>query len=75
MFKEQLLDALDELPAHQRDVVEMRLWGQMSFRAIADYLGYKSHSSVYNKYNDAIETLRERLNFEDFARGLSRSGG
>ncbi len=69
-LKEQVLDVLEELPHDLLEVVELRLWGQMSFRKIGKMLGYKSHSSAYNKYQKAMDILREELDFEDFEGNL-----
>jgi RNA polymerase sigma-70 factor (ECF subfamily) len=52
--------ALKELPADQREVVVLRIWGEMGFTQIAEIVRH-SVSTVHAKYTAALETMRQRL--------------
>lgn len=65
LVKDILDEMVDNLPDEYRKVVEMRIWMRLSFRAIAKKLNYKSHSGVYEKYQQALEMLRKEINIED----------
>lgn len=53
-------EALEKLPADEREAIIARLWGGLSFDEIAKLTGV-SLSAAYRSYNRGIETLRERL--------------
>jgi len=53
-------EALEKLPADEREAIVARLWGGLSFDEIARLTG-TSLSGAYRSYNRGIETLRERL--------------
>lgn len=53
-------DALRHLPIDQREAIVARLWGGLSFEAIAQLSG-DSLSKVYRSYQRGLVTLRERL--------------
>ena len=48
---------LEALPRKQREIVVMRIWGQMTLKEISD-LVQKPVSSVHRLYEVALETLR-----------------
>jgi RNA polymerase sigma-70 factor (ECF subfamily) len=48
---------LEALPRNQREIVVMRIWGQMTLREISE-LVHKPVSSVHRLYEAALETLR-----------------
>ena len=50
---------LEILPRDQREMVVLRIWGQMSLREIGELVN-KPVSSVHRTYQAALETLRER---------------
>jgi RNA polymerase sigma-70 factor (ECF subfamily) len=52
--------ALAELPIEQREVIVARLWGGLSFAAIADLTG-SPLSTTHRWYQQGIAALRERL--------------
>ena len=50
---------LETLPREQREMVVLRIWGQMSLREIST-LVKKPVSTVHRMYQAALETLREK---------------
>ena len=50
---------LEALPRTQREIVVMRIWGQMTLKEISD-LVQKPVSSVHRLYEVALETLRTK---------------
>jgi len=52
--------ALRQLPADAREVVVLRLWGDLGFSAIANVLGV-SVSTAHSRYTAALEQLRNLL--------------
>lgn len=63
---EQIIDGhqvtawLVELPQEDREVIVMHLWGEMSFRQIADVTG-DSPATTHRRYQRGIESLRRRI--------------
>jgi len=55
-----VMEALDTLEADQREIVVMRIWGGLKYHEIAAALA-TSTSSVHRRYEQALETLRQRL--------------
>ena len=51
---------LGELPLEQREIVVARIWGTLSFDEIASLLSLPK-TSVFRKYTDALQTLREKM--------------
>jgi RNA polymerase sigma factor (sigma-70 family) len=52
--------ALARLDAEDRELVELKIFGELTFRAIADVTGLPQ-STVATKYRRALESLREWL--------------
>jgi RNA polymerase sigma-70 factor (ECF subfamily) len=52
--------ALAQLPADAREVVVLRVWGDLGFSAIAKVLGV-SVSTAHARYTDALTQLRDAL--------------
>ncbi len=52
--------ALFELDTELREVVTLRLWGQMGFEQISEITGIAT-STLHNRYNRAIKALKDRL--------------
>ena len=52
--------ALEGLPAELREVVTLRLWGDLTLSEIAEITG-AAVSTVHGRYKTAMETLRKRL--------------
>jgi RNA polymerase sigma factor (sigma-70 family) len=65
---EERLDAqqaqamLETLPAERREIVVLRIWGQLSFREIADVIE-KSIPWVFREYKSALGMIKSRLEF------------
>ena len=53
-------NAVKALPANLRDVVMLKVWGELTFRQIADALSLPP-GTVATRYRSAIERLREVL--------------
>jgi len=53
-------DILQTLPAHLREIVMLRIWGQMSLREIAEIVN-KSIPWIHNNYKTALEMIRKKL--------------
>ncbi len=58
-----LSSALAELPCEQREVIALRIYGQMRFRVIAKSLGI-SVNTVKGRYRYGIQKMRSILNGE-----------
>ena len=58
---------LEALPRIQREIVVMRIWGQMTLKEISD-LVHRPVSSVHRQYEAALETLREKWEVAPCAR-------
>jgi RNA polymerase sigma-70 factor (ECF subfamily) len=57
---EAAAEALEGLPAAQREVVVARIWGGLSFEQVAALVGGSS-SGAHRLYQSGLETLRARL--------------
>jgi RNA polymerase sigma-70 factor (ECF subfamily) len=55
----ELTAMLDELPLEQRELVILRIWGGLSFDEMVTLTGM-TRTTIFRKYNDALETLRKR---------------
>lgn len=53
-------NALAALPIEQREVVVMRIWGQMTLAEIADVTS-SPLSSVYDRYKAALAAVRQKM--------------
>lgn len=53
-------EALCDLPQEQREVVVLRIWGQLGFTEIARLVD-ASVSTVHGRYSTAIATMKRRL--------------
>lgn len=53
-------DVMQTLPAQLREIVLLRIWGQMSLREIAQIVN-KSIPSIHNNYKMALEMIRKKL--------------
>ena len=60
IFREKLAEALGELPADQRAVVHLKLWGKLTFEAIAETLEISLNTAA-SRYRYGLDKLRERL--------------
>ena len=55
--------ALEALPDTQREVILLRIWGQMTLKEIATITG-SSTSSVFDQYRAGLKALREAMGVE-----------
>lgn len=60
LFREELENALAELPTDQRAVVHLKLWGGLTFDAIADALQIPANTAA-SRYRYGLDKLRARL--------------
>jgi RNA polymerase sigma-70 factor (ECF subfamily) len=56
----ELTQLLETLPEHQREIVIAKIWGNLTFKEIAELTG-KPLSSVHWEYKSGIERLRKKL--------------
>ena len=56
--KQALLRALDRLPAQQKEVVTLKIWGELTFEEIARALD-ESLNTVASRYRYALEKLKD----------------
>lgn len=52
---------VDELPEDYRLIVEAIAYERLTYREAADRLGYKAHSQLYYKYEQALKMLQSGL--------------
>ena len=57
----KIQQALSQLPVEQREVVVMRVWGELSFPQIAEVLS-TSASTADTRYRAGLKQLRHQLN-------------
>jgi RNA polymerase sigma-70 factor, ECF subfamily len=57
---QQLQSLLKEISPSHREVVLLRIWGQMSLKEIAQVV-HRPLSTVHHVYQTALETLRKKL--------------
>lgn len=60
IFREELANALGELPEEQRAVVHLKLWGGLTFEAIAAALAIPPNTAA-SRYRYGLDKLRGRL--------------
>lgn len=53
-------DLLQTLPSNLREIVLLRIWGQMSLREISQIVN-KSVPWIHHSYKEALETIRKKL--------------
>lgn len=58
---QEVAEALETLPAEQRESIVARLWGQLSFEEIAELSG-TSTSTAHRWYQAGLSALRTRFN-------------
>ena len=68
-----LSEALSTLPQRQREVIVLRLWGEMGFAEIGALLSV-STSTAHADYASGLSTLRERLATGPLSSGDRRLG-
>jgi RNA polymerase sigma-70 factor (ECF subfamily) len=60
IFRDELADALGELPPEQRAVVHLKLWGGLTFEEIAAALEIPPNTAA-SRYRYGLDKLRGRL--------------
>jgi len=60
VFREELAAALGELPADQRAVVHLKLWGELTFEEIAAALEIPPNTAA-SRYRYGLDKLRDTL--------------
>jgi RNA polymerase sigma-70 factor (ECF subfamily) len=60
IFRIRLAEALESLPEDQRAVVHLKLWGDMTFEAIAAALEIPPNTAA-SRYRYGLDKLRQRL--------------
>jgi RNA polymerase sigma-70 factor (ECF subfamily) len=60
IFRAELAAALEGLPEEQRAVVHLKLWGDLTFEAIAEALEIPPNTAA-SRYRYGLDKLRERL--------------
>jgi RNA polymerase sigma-70 factor (ECF subfamily) len=60
VFREELAEALGELPEEQRAVVHLKLWEGLTFEEIAAALEISPNTAA-SRYRYALDKLRDRL--------------
>lgn len=60
VFRDELSSALGELPAEQRAVVHLKLWGGLTFAQIAAALDFPPNTAA-SRYRYGLDKLRNRL--------------
>ena len=53
-------EALESLPVEQREVVVLRIWGQMQLKEISRIVG-RPVSTVHSRYTMALAAMRKRM--------------
>lgn len=60
-LRDYVASVVDALPEDYRDIVEAILYERLTYREAADKLGYKAHSHLYYKFEQALEMMRKDL--------------
>ena len=60
-YKDLIASLVDELPEEYRLIIEAIIYERLSFRDAAQRLGYKAHSHLYYKYQEALEMIGAEL--------------
>lgn len=63
--KDALEEALQRLPAEQREVLVLKIWGERTFEQIATELALPP-GTVASRYRAAVGALREQLTTQNF---------
>ena len=58
--RQAIEDALRRLPDEQREVLVLKIWGELTFQQIADELGLPSNTAA-SRYRYALAALRQQL--------------
>ena len=62
-FEKAAMHCLSTLPAEQREVIVLKIWGELTFQAIADVMD-TSLGTVTSRYRYAVTALRRQLEKE-----------
>ena len=58
--EQEIQGAMQRLPEDQREVLVMKIWGELTFQQIGDVQGL-SLNTVASRYRYALQALREKL--------------
>ena len=58
--RKQIQQAMDQLPPEQREVIVMKIWGDLTFKEIAESLEISINTAA-SRYRYALSALRGRL--------------
>lgn len=58
---EHLMAMVEELEEPYKSVIEMRVWGRMTFQAIAEEMGWPSRQWTWTYWVRGLERLRVKL--------------
>jgi RNA polymerase sigma-70 factor, ECF subfamily len=64
---DQVQAALEQLAPAQREVIVLKMWGELTFAQIAQALG-ESINTVASRYRYALEALRRQMNPHEYER-------
>lgn len=64
---ESVQAAIEQLPTAQREVIVLKIWGDLTFAQIAQTLG-ESINTVASRYRYALETLRKHVKPHEYER-------
>ena len=59
-FRSRVSAALQQLPADQREIVQLKLWSELTFEQIADALHISPHTAA-SRYRYGLNKLRDLL--------------
>ncbi|HEX5176150.1 MAG TPA: RNA polymerase sigma factor [Chthoniobacteraceae bacterium] len=62
-----IVEALARLPGAQREVLALRIWGELTFRQIAEVAG-ESINTIAARYRSALEALRRTMKPREYER-------
>jgi RNA polymerase sigma-70 factor (ECF subfamily) len=57
----RLEEAVVQLPSEQREVLVLKIWGELTFAQIAEQLGVSAHTAA-SRYRYTLERMRQNLN-------------
>lgn len=60
-LRQAMNDALSNLTDGERDVLLLRFWRGLSFRAIQNTLGHKSVATTFRLYTTSLQKLRRAI--------------
>jgi RNA polymerase sigma-70 factor (ECF subfamily) len=68
----ELVQALEQLPAQQREIVTARVWGELSFAQIAELVSLPT-TTTFRIYQQTLQLLQEQLEGRPATKSISSS--